>query len=199
MGVGTINFLAFGAVGDAFRAWCAPYPAKALATQFGVVEATAERWRVGKLPEPRHLVRMVEVWGAPFLSFIFAPAVAQTRDDLLGDLDAIEAHVALIRQRMAHAQQHSADLRAALDAAGVVAGRDGRPARPIAGAAQPGGGAAGTAGATARSRRRRAWETLAVLLMLSAAIHEPIAAALDDAAPWTRLVRTGRAGRRTEA
>ncbi|EPY00929.1 hypothetical protein [Magnetospirillum fulvum] len=204
MTLAALNVLSFGAVGDAFGQWCRVYSAKDLMALFGVAEQTAKKWRTGKLPEPKHLVAMTQYWGEDFLLCVFAPVLRQTDSDLLGDLAAIERRVALIRQRVTHESHRSQNLRASARA--LIDGADGAGG-PV-GAADPmdqyQDRAADGAGASAIPSRSPLIRTLAGVVMMVAALHEPLSVALgEDGALWARTSRvhvargpgSGRVGR----
>lgn len=116
-----INLLSFGAVGEAFGAWCQRFTIKELMDMFGVAQQTATKWRCGKLPEPKHMVMMAERWEEDFLLTIFAPAFRRLDgDSLTRDLEVIETKVSLIRERIAHEQKRNHRL-----GMGAVPGLDG--------------------------------------------------------------------------
>lgn len=173
-----INVLSFGAVGDAFGAWCRRFAVKELMDLFGVAEQTAKKWRAGKIAEPKHLVMMVERWGEGFLLSIFAPALDRLElGDLARDLELIETKVALIRERIVHESKRSQGL--CLSARLAVLGPDDAvAARPVVGELdQRSGGGLARPGRGAAGPRRRAAGLAAALLILLAAC-QPLAADL---------------------
>lgn len=109
--------------GERLAAWLQPMSAKALAVAFGVDWRTSERWRAGQLPGFRHFAAMVDRWGAGFVEYVFAPALAD-RD------------VALDR-RLERAMAELATLRAELHGLDAAVGRGDRA---VAGAAPGNGG-----------------------------------------------------------
>ncbi|MBF0326009.1 MAG: hypothetical protein HQL42_13190 [Alphaproteobacteria bacterium] len=119
-----LNVLSFGAVGEAFGDWCQNFTVKDLMGRFGVAEQTAKKWRTGKIAEPKHLVAMVEEWGADFLNAVFAPALAHAEADLESELELIETRLGHLRERIRDENSRNARLRG--DAGGVGAGAGGR-------------------------------------------------------------------------
>jgi len=192
MTMAAVNFLAFGAVGDACGAWCSRFTIKELMADFGCAEQTAKLWRQGKMPENRALVAMVARWGQPFLHYIFAPALAAVDRDLVAQLEAVEASVSLMRERIAHERRRSAALRLPAGAAGAGDGVAVVAAGGAGGVAERSGGRAGADGRKA-ARRGGVLAGLAAALMMTAAAYGPLAALFDHGDEFA--TRTGRAGR----
>lgn len=85
-------------VGQQLAAWLAPYPAKRLARLFGVEPRTAKAWRSGELPQNRHLIAMVALWGRPFIDHIFAPVLVPAPADLARRLERLQIEISDIRR-----------------------------------------------------------------------------------------------------
>lgn len=195
-----INLATFGAVGEAFGQWCRAFTIKDLMALFGVAEQTAKKWRQGKLPEPKHMVAMVELWREDFLLAVFSPALGEDELDLDAELARMERRIGLIRERVTHEAKRGQGLRHA--ARTLVAG--GADDRRTGGAATACGQRSGRAVAEPRTASvaevgRRFVRVLTVLLALAGAVSVPVADMIDDIdlARTVRTVRvkTGRGGK----
>lgn len=156
-----------GLVAARLAEWLRPYPAKALARQFGCEERTAVAWKAGNLPQMRALIAMAEAWGVGFLEYVFAPVLEESDLALDRRPERIEREAAALR----HDVQTNR---------GAAAGRRGR--------------AAGGAGAAAARLGRGAVLGLALLASVLAAAAPDEAMARPSAARIVRVARGGREG-----
>lgn len=122
--------------------WLKPYSAKKLARLLSTRDAavdcrTAERWKSGEtMPQARTLAVMVQRWGQPFLSHLYAPLLGVDVDvearleRVLVEIQAVKEEVEYERKKRGGAFGRS--LGAAAAAAGRAAG-SGREALVAAG------------------------------------------------------------------
>ena len=60
-------------VAESIALWCKRFTVKELAAIMNVQQRTVISWRSGNLPQMRHLIRMVDLWGEPFVDDCFGP------------------------------------------------------------------------------------------------------------------------------
>ena len=119
-------------VGERLAGWMRPHSAKELARMFDVEPRTAKGWRVGCLPQVRHLVRMTQRWGSAFLNDVFSPVLAEPDISTRFRIERIEHELAHLKETL------NDDVRknngaSTLHASGVALD----PGTPVAGARQP--------------------------------------------------------------
>lgn len=91
-------------VGQRLASFLQRYSIKELMRMFGVAEQTAKSWKAGNLPQMRHLIAMVDRWGAGFLEFIFAPVLAESDLSLARRLERMESDLAAIKEQARHVE-----------------------------------------------------------------------------------------------
>lgn len=92
---------AVDAVSERFGGWCRRFTEKSLANLINCEVRTAKGFRSGSLPNNRHLIRMIELWGLDWLEFVFEPILRETDLDLERRLTRIEAGIATLRRDLA--------------------------------------------------------------------------------------------------
>lgn len=95
---------------------------KEAARAFGVSRVTAERWKSGLLPENKHIVAMVQRWGARFLASIYGHIVGGDGLDaaaLAAELSELRAAFARIDARSRLGVNDCAMIPVASDMAGI--------------------------------------------------------------------------------
>lgn len=60
-------------VAERIALWCRRYTVKELAAILDVKERTVLSWRSGNLPQTINFIRMVDLWGAPFVDDCLGP------------------------------------------------------------------------------------------------------------------------------
>lgn len=58
-------------VAESIAKWCKRVSVKELAALLDADQRTVISWRSGNLPQMRHLIRMVDLWGEPFVDDCF--------------------------------------------------------------------------------------------------------------------------------
>lgn len=190
MTLAATNVLAFDAMGEAFGQWCRQFTLNELMGFFGVAEATAKKWRSGKLPIDKHIAAMAERWGDPFVEHLFAPAVRRAELDMLGQLESVEVQISLMRERMTHEARRRDRLGLAAGAAGRIAGLAVGPADAVSGEAQRLGGEVGPSVGRLAALRHGAIGAVGGMILLAAAMHGPLCDLLDHSSFASRSVRT---------
>lgn len=171
----------FTACSDSLSGYLRRFPAKRLARLTGAAVVTAEGWREGRWPQSRHLVRLAEILGEPFLRAAFGP-VLEVDAPLALRLERLESEIKTIREGL----RDGGTGPGAAARCDAVSGRD----RGL-----PAAGGAGRRGAAAA--RRVITGALAALCLWSAVGG-------DDDSDWlrpqpARVVRSVSGGRRDAA
>lgn len=113
-------------VGGRLAVWLRDWPAKVLARTIGVSVRTAESWKAGQVPQFRHLLAMVDLWGEGFLDYLFAPVLEAQESSVAHQITRIRASLTRLEEELAAdaaAQNPTTDSRApaaAASAAGVA-------------------------------------------------------------------------------
>lgn len=129
MGAITTQFSPVEASGQRLRDWLNDKPAKVLARQYNVSVKTAESWKAGNPPQFRHLLAMVDHWGAAFLEHLFAPVlekddatVEREIETLRRSLETLERTIKADAKAAATASTDQSQTGAAKGQAGIRAG-----------------------------------------------------------------------------
>ena len=142
--------------------WMGQWPAKVLAREFGVSESAAKKWRAGVLPDSRHLVLMVNRWGAAFTEAVFAPAYRRSESNLLGKIQAVK----ILSEQI----EHETSRMVRLGAFGLADSVDHGAVRAGAGARIGASDAAGRAVSAKGQVVKRAIKGAALAMMLAAGL-----------------------------
>lgn len=62
-------------VAESLADWCKRYPVKELAHMVDVKPQTIVSWRSGNLPQMRHFIRMVDIFGVEFIDHTLGPVI----------------------------------------------------------------------------------------------------------------------------
>ncbi|WP_026986539.1 hypothetical protein [Fodinicurvata fenggangensis] len=183
-------------VGGRLAIWLRDWPAKVLARTIGVSVRTAESWKAGQVPQFRHLLAMVDLWGEGFLDYLFAPVLEAQESSVAHQITRIRASLTRLEEELAAdaaAQNPTTDSpapAAAASAAGVASHSEGlAPHGP--GAAAPLDGDTAAPGA-ARSLALKAGAVkagLGIVLTLALLLPQDL-----DARTSVRRDRLGRPG-----
>lgn len=178
-------------VGGRLAVWLRDWPAKVLARTIGVSVRTAESWKAGHVPQFRHLLAMVDLWGEGFLDYLFAPVLDAQESSVAHQITRIRASLTRLEEELAAdaaAQTETTDPRAAAaaaSAAGVAPHGQGLAAHGVGAAAPPDGDTAAP----------RAGRSLALKAGLGIALTMALLLPQDlDARTSVRRDRLGRPG-----
>lgn len=158
----------FVACSDSLSGYLRQFGAKYLARITDAAVVTVEGWQAGRWPQSRHMVRLAEVLGQPFLDAAFGPVIAADAPLALR-MARVEDEIKSIRREIEDAERNTARAHGArADGSGAVARARGAVDRGITAA-------------------RRVTAGIGLFVSLLAPVQEVLAPGDDD--DWARFFR----------